>query len=201
MQMNHRRCIGVGQSAVGTVVGVYNIVRHPINTAEAIYNAVGDPGKQVMTTIAVANTAVRGYEKFKSGNANVKANMIGKLGGDIAQLAIGAGEAKVAINGIKETKALGEAGQVGKIAAEGGGQLGFKELQTLTKTYSAEMNAFFKSGGTQAASKEGLQAYQELATRILNGTGGAPASKLTETALKVQTQRLEMINKAIQNIK
>ncbi|MDP9959166.1 hypothetical protein [Chryseobacterium lathyri] len=29
------------------------------------------------------------------------------------------------------------------------------------------------------------------------GTGGAPAGKATETALKVQVQRLEMINKAL----
>lgn len=63
------------------------------------------------------------------------------------------------------------------------------------------MNAFFKSGGAQVASKEGLQAYKELAVRILNGTGSAPASKLTETALKVQSQRLEMINKALETIK
>lgn len=69
------------------------------------------------------------------------------------------------------------------VAAKGVGQLGFKELQTLTKTYSSELNAFFKSGGSQMASKDALLAYKELATRILNGTGGAPATKVTETAL------------------
>ena len=103
--------------------------------------------------------------------------------------------------GVSANKVLDKADEVATVTAKAGGQLGFKELQTLTKTYSGEMNAFFKSGGTQVASKEGLQAYKELATRILNGTGGAPASKLTETALKVQTQRIEMINKALQNFK
>ncbi len=77
-------------------------------------------------------------------------------------------------------------------------QMEFGELQALTKTYSTELNTFFKSGGSEMASREALQAYKELATRILNGTGGTPATKLTETALKVQSQRLEMINRALE---
>jgi RHS repeat-associated protein len=113
---------GVGESAVGTVVGAYNMVRHPINTAKAIYNAVGDPTKQVMTTIAVGNAVAQGYEKFKSGDANVKANMIGKVGGDIAQLAIGAGEVKAAINGIKEVKAVGEVAATAETSVLSGGE-------------------------------------------------------------------------------
>jgi uncharacterized protein RhaS with RHS repeats len=76
-------------------------------------------------------------------------------------------------------------------------KIGFKELQVVVKGYSTEMNAFFKSGGKEIVSKKALQAYKELATRIVNGTGGAPAGKATETALKVQIQRLEMINKAL----
>jgi hypothetical protein len=42
--------------------------------------------------------------------------------------------------------------------------MGFKELQTLTRNYSTEMNAFFKSGGKEVASEEALVAYKELAT-------------------------------------
>lgn len=76
----------------------------------------------------------------------------------------------------------------------------FSELQDLVKTYSTEMNAFFKSGGTQVASKEALQAYKELATRMLNGTGGA-YQRVTETAAKLHTERIEMINKALQQLK
>jgi hypothetical protein len=84
---------------------------------------------------------------------------------------------------------------------KGLGHLGFKEIQGLTKTYSTELNSFFKSGGSQMASKDALLSYKELAIRILNGTGGAPATKLTETALKAQTQRLEIINKALETLK
>jgi hypothetical protein len=40
-------------------------------------------------------------------------------------------------------------------------QLGLKTLQKLTRSYSAELNAFFKSGGSEMASNEALQAYKE----------------------------------------
>lgn len=61
--------------------------------------------------------------------------------------------------------------------------MGFKELQALVRSTSSEMNAFFKSGGTVIPDKAILQNYKELTIRILNGSGGAPASKLTETSL------------------
>ena len=51
------------------------------------------------------------------------------------------------------------------------------------------------------ASKEALEAYKELAARIVNRTGGVPASKITETSVKVQSERLEMIIKALKEIK
>ncbi|MCF0075688.1 FG-GAP-like repeat-containing protein [Dyadobacter sp. CY261] len=76
-------------------------------------------------------------------------------------------------------------------------QLGFKELQTLTKTFSPEMNTFFKSEGAATVSRRALLTYKELTVRILNSTGGAPAAKATETAIIVQTQRLNMLNKAL----
>jgi len=80
-------------------------------------------------------------------------------------------------------------------------QLGFEELQALVRSNSAEMNAFFKSGGEVVPDKAILQNYKELITRIINGTGGAPASKATEKAIEVQSQRLEMINKALESLK
>jgi len=50
--------------------------------------------------------------------------------------------------------------------------LGIKELQALVKTYSKEMDAFFKSQGSGTASKEVLEAYKELLTMVLTKTGG-----------------------------
>lgn len=79
--------------------------------------------------------------------------------------------------------------------------LGFEELQTVVRANSSEMNAFFKSAGKLVPEKTVLQNYKELITRIMNGTGGAPASKATETAMRVQSQRLDMINKALETFK
>ena len=63
------------------------------------------------------------------------------------------------------------------------------------------MNVFFKSGGKVVPDKQSLLNYKKLTTRILNGTNGAPSSKLTEISLKVQSQRLELINKTLENLK
>jgi RHS repeat-associated protein len=104
-------------------------------------------------------------------------------------------------------------GAVGKVAGKGFGallskyggnglsKLAFADLQTLVRSSSTEMNAFFKSGGEVIPEKSVLQAYKELTVRILNGTGGAPASKATETAIRVQSQRLKMINDALKTLK
>lgn len=99
------------------------------------------------------------------------------IGGSVAKTGIRVVSEKIFVNNLKK--------------------LGFKELQVVVKGYHPEMNTFFRSGGKEAVSSKALQAYKELATRIVNGTGGAPASKATETALRVQIQRIEMINKAL----
>ena len=100
---------GLGQSAWGTVTGVYGMVTHPINTATAIGHAVSNP---IETGKAIGSAVSQGYDDFKNGNADVKANIAGKVVGDIAQMFIGAGEAKAAVNGIRGVKAAEEAAVV-----------------------------------------------------------------------------------------
>lgn len=51
------------------------------------------------------------------------------------------------------------------------------------------------------ASTEALQSYKELAKRIVNGSGGAPITKMSEAALKIQSERLEMVTKALETFK
>ena len=75
----------------------------------------------------------------------------------------------------------------------------FKELQILTKASKTEMNTFFKSGGKIVPSTSILKTYRELAYRIVNDTGGVPASKITETSVRIQSQRLQMINSVLKN--
>ena len=83
--------------------------------------------------------------------------------------------------------------------------LTYKELQTLTKTYSKEMNAFFESEGKGGASKAALETYKENIERYLEGKGltpkGNPIPTLTEKVRSFQLNRLKLIEKALQKMK
>ena len=113
---------GLGQSAWGTATGVYGVVRHPINTAKAIGGAVGHP---INTANAIKGAVSEGYNDFQNGNADVKANMAGKVIGDVAQLFVGAGEVKAALNGIRGAKVAEEAGQIAKVIDDVADATGF----------------------------------------------------------------------------
>jgi hypothetical protein len=63
------------------------------------------------------------------------------------------------------------------------------------------MNDFFKSNGKIVPKKEILESYKELTTRILNNSEGTRTTQASETAVRVQTERLQLINKALENIK
>ena len=102
---------GVVESAVETVKGVYNVVRHPINTAEAIGNLTKPATAARMTLAAVNN-----INKFKQGDSKVKAKMIGNLAGNIAQLAIGTGEVKVASESVKVAEIAGDVEKGSEVA-------------------------------------------------------------------------------------
>jgi|GEM_PF-5140728 len=79
-------------------------------------------------------------------------------------------------------------------------KLEFKILQKFQSFYTKELDLFFKSKGKEMISKEAALTYRELATRIVNQTGGAPTSKLTEKALQVQTERIQMIDEALKKL-
>ena len=102
---------GLVQSAVGTVTDVYNVVRHPINTAKALAS-LGTPEGAVNMTMAAVGTV----HKFKSGDYKVKANMIGNVVGDVAQLGLGTGEVKVATESVKVAKIAGDIEKVPGVA-------------------------------------------------------------------------------------
>lgn len=75
----------------------------------------------------------------------------------------------------------------------------FKEIQTLSKSFSTELNAFFSSNGKQVASKEALLTYKELATRMLSGTGGA-YQRVTEVVAALHKGRLNLIDDALKTV-
>jgi len=116
---------GLGQSAWGTVTGVYGAVRHPVITAKALGHVVPHP---ISTAKAIGKAVSKGYDDFKNGDGETKANIADNLVGDIAQAFIGTEEVKAATEGIKVAET---ASDVGKIAE------GTEELKVFSRTERA----------------------------------------------------------------
>ncbi len=79
-------------------------------------------------------------------------------------------------------------------------EMGFKELQKAAGRDSKAMRAFFDSGGKTSVSTQSLANYRELATRMLNKSGGS-YQRVTDTARKLHTERIQMIDEAFKLIK
>lgn len=75
-------------------------------------------------------------------------------------------------------------------------KLSFEELQVLSRKYSDELNRFFNTNGIIVPKDEALLIYKEMAERILSQSRGA-YQKVTETVLKVQTERIQLIEEAL----
>jgi len=104
---------GLVQSGVSTVTGVYGVVRHPINTAKALGNVVAHP---INTAKAIGKAVSNGYDDFKNGDANTKANIAGNVIGDVAQAFIGTEEVKAATETVKAAEVAGDVGKVSEAA-------------------------------------------------------------------------------------
>jgi RHS repeat-associated protein len=92
---------GVGQSLWGALKGVVEVAAHPVDAAVNIATAVANPRR---TYNAIKAAVKDTYREFKNGDANTRANILGKLTGEILQLAGG------------EIGELGKVGELGKIA-------------------------------------------------------------------------------------
>ena len=90
---------GLVESGINTLVGALNVVIHPIETAKQVGSLIDKSSTfegRLMLGLNLGISALNTYNNFKSGNADVKANIAGNLVGDIAQLFIGTGEVKAA---------------------------------------------------------------------------------------------------------
>ncbi|HJP63611.1 MAG TPA: RHS repeat-associated core domain-containing protein, partial [Mucilaginibacter sp.] len=95
---------GLYNDLKGAVTGTIDALSHPIQTVTAIAKLGVDPVTQMQAVSALHDAATSGYQKFKSGDANVKAAMIGGLVGEVGQLFGG------------EIAEVGKLGKVGKLA-------------------------------------------------------------------------------------
>ncbi|WP_394347551.1 RHS repeat domain-containing protein [Pedobacter frigoris] len=94
-----RFLLGIGKSAVSTVTGAIDMVTNPVQTVKDIHS-LSTPEGALNMAVATSQT----IDKFQNGNSDVKAEMIGQAVGDVAQLLVGSGEVKVAVNGIRGAK-------------------------------------------------------------------------------------------------
>lgn len=111
---------GVGQSLWGAVKGIGTVIAHPVTAAVGVAHAVAHP---VQTFNAIKTAVKQTYHEFKNGNANTRANILGKLTGEVLQLAGGeigeigkVGELSKIARGSEEAAELSK---VGRVAEEG----------------------------------------------------------------------------------
>lgn len=121
---------GVGQSLWGTVEGVGCAIAHPIETAKGLGTVIAHP---IETAKAIGNAVSETYTEFKNGNGDVKANIFGKVVGEIGQAIIGAGEVKAAIKGIEGAKAAQGASALSKASK-------FESIEQSAAKISKELN-------------------------------------------------------------
>jgi RHS repeat-associated protein len=104
---------GIGQSALSTVQGLANALAHPIETVSGIGNAISHP---IETGSALVAAIKVDYNDFKNGNTDVKANILGKVIGDVAQIAVGGELIKASTNLVKGIKVVEETAAASKSA-------------------------------------------------------------------------------------
>jgi len=139
---------GVGQSLVGTVGGVANAILHPIETAQGIGNTLTHP---IATGEAISGAIKQGYNDFKSGNDDVKANILGKVVGEIAQIAVGAEAVKAGTEFIKGTKVTESLTEVSKASKGLGNSFKNSTLSEVRASFEKRVeNGTMESRGSNA---------------------------------------------------
>jgi len=131
------------------------MVMHPVNTVQSVASAVAHP---IDTGNSIVNSVTSGYADFKSGDANIKANIAGKVIGDVAQLFVGAGEVKAGVNAIKGAKVAEEVAVGAKVAKTsaslGAGRIGVKQwLQNAGNLERGKLIQNIESAGFKSMSK------------------------------------------------
>ncbi|SEP46080.1 DUF6443 domain-containing protein [Mucilaginibacter sp. OK283] len=142
---------GLYDDLKGAVVGTVQAVIHPINTLTGLADLGADRVTQVQVGMAVVNGVSEGYQKFKDGDANVKAAMIGGLVGEAGQLFGGE---------------FAEVGKVGKLAeasklAEGASDL--SKIAEGAKGAAKGSLSATKEALVEAKAKIGLEPTESLA--------------------------------------
>ena len=153
-------------------------MRHPINTAKNVGYAVSHPQK---TYDAVKTSLQQTYNEFSSGNGDVKANMIGKAVGEVAQVFVGGTAVKAVTKGTKAvstTKRLSSTGKVVEATTtteKVGGRLG----SAATRRQIQEISSELESRGYTIVGGGGRMPEEYLAPLSGKGTKGSSFLDIT----------------------
>ena|GEM_PF-6449137 len=107
--------LGLYDAGKSTVTGVYNMVRHPIQTAKGLYNVATNP-KQTLKAIKTGASNV--VKAFASGDAETRGKIIGRAAGEIALAFVGTkGVDKIAkvAKGSQVLTKVGEAAKASRV--------------------------------------------------------------------------------------
>ncbi|MEI6584018.1 MAG: RHS repeat-associated core domain-containing protein [Chitinophagia bacterium] len=190
---------GLVESGINTLVGALNVVIHPIETTKQVGSLIDKSSTfegRLMLGLNLSISALNTYNNFKSGNADVKANIAGNLVGDIAQLFIGTEELKAASYALEasnfERQMLKFAQNAEKAelgAAKRGGRLG----NSATRNQIGDIASTLESRGYTITGGGGRRA-EEFLKPLGGGRKGGSFLDITATHPNYPTLRINTVD-------
>ncbi|OFW76123.1 MAG: hypothetical protein A2201_08750 [Alicyclobacillus sp. RIFOXYA1_FULL_53_8] len=101
---------GLVNGVKDSLVGIIDIVKHPVQTVDGMVQAVQHP---VQTMNSVQQRATQAYDKFKKENGNQKAQDLGNLVGHVLVGAVGTKGVTLVAKGAKTAGDLAKIGELG----------------------------------------------------------------------------------------
>ncbi|SHF05395.1 hypothetical protein SAMN02745195_01745 [Thermoanaerobacter uzonensis DSM 18761] len=152
---------GMGDAVVDTLKGVWTIATHPVETAQGIAYAATHPAE---TANVIKNEAIKIYNDFKTGDANTKSKIAGRIVGEIGLAVVGtkgidkgvkilkeatviAGTAKASEAAVDITKAGKAVGVVEKAAVTAVKEVTTQTTEKATFKELREVARFLKESG------------------------------------------------------
>jgi RHS repeat-associated protein len=163
---------GVGQSVVGTIEGVGSMIINPLATIKGIVQIVKDP---VGTFNALKKIATQTYNDFVNGTPAQRAEILGHLTGDVAQLFVGPAEIANVVKGAVEVadaaKAANAMTDLARAASEAA-----EEAKALAKAVDPAEEATKEAAWSKAIS-EGSEEHHHIPKALKNDPAVVEARK------------------------
>ncbi|AIS53558.1 peptidoglycan-binding domain-containing protein [Thermoanaerobacter kivui] len=106
---------GIGDAVVDTLKGVWTIATHPVETAQGIAYAATHP---VETANAIKEEAIKTYNDFKTGDANTKSKIAGRIVGEVGLAVVGTKGIDKGIKAVKEATVIAGTAKTAETAVD-----------------------------------------------------------------------------------